>query len=239
MHTKSLKPNPLSIRSLLLTALALLGTTWLSQGQLVIEVGPHDLLPNLADQTIDLFVENIGSTGVPVGGISLNVQVADSGPASKDGFGSIDGPNITGVELLAGTIFESNNNGEIDAGSIPQFANFTTTTSSESVTLEANTTTKLATITISTEGFTTPETWDFKLFDTINGSTKYFDPVGGDIFPNITDGTISVVPEPMSAAMVACLLVGLAVLHRRKIGVNPSLGSRATDSRFSHRSQGV
>jgi hypothetical protein len=49
-----IKPRPFTT-GLLLGACALLTAGTVAEAQLIINVGPHDLLPGLAGQTIDLF----------------------------------------------------------------------------------------------------------------------------------------------------------------------------------------
>ena len=184
-----------------------------SRGQLSITVGNYDLLPNTSGQQIELFVQNLGNAAVNVAGLSLNVQVADSGPAP--GLGSIPGPHITSVDIVTGTVFQLSNNdsGQENAGSSPQFANWTTTTSSGTVSLGAGTTTELALVTLDTTGFSNPASWHFYLGSTINGPTKYFNATAGDILPSIFDGFISV-PEPNAAVIVCGLLLGWVAVRR-------------------------
>ena len=206
-------------------AALLAGSLLACQGQLIINVGNTDLLPNTSGQVVNLFVQNTGVSAIDVAGLSINIQVADSGP--PPGLGSISGPHITGVDILTGTVFQSNNSGQADAGSVPQFANWTTSTSSGTVSLGAGTTTKLTTVTLDTTGFSSPATWAFNLGNTINGQTKYFDSVGNDILPTIIDGTISVVPEPaMVTGVSAVLCLGFAACR-----VFKSYRSRSRDLR--------
>src|SRR3989304_2976478 len=73
----------------------------------VIEVGEHVLLPDQADQAIDIYV----SGGDLVQGVNLNIQVADGGPEAG---GSINGPVIQDLRILEGTIFAGNNTGTLD-----------------------------------------------------------------------------------------------------------------------------
>ena len=46
-------------------------------GQLVIDVGTHELLANKEGQEIQLFVENEGDDPVVVSGLNLNIQILE------------------------------------------------------------------------------------------------------------------------------------------------------------------
>src|SRR5690349_25173755 len=78
-----------------------------AMGQIVIDVGDYTLLPTTPGQTISIRV----SGGSAVQGLNSNVQVADGYPTG----GSIDGPNITGLDVSGTashpTIFFANNSG--------------------------------------------------------------------------------------------------------------------------------
>jgi hypothetical protein len=193
-----------------------LGVVLESHGQLFVNIGNIPLQPNTAGQTFTLVVQNQGSA-VQVGALNFNAQVADGGPEVG---GTVDGPDITGVDIITGTVFDGVST-QNDPGSTTQYANRTTTVPATpgSVTLGAGSTTTFATITISTVGFSSPQSWSFNLDNTIAGfgSTKYSTALGADIPITITDGMISVVvPEPSTYAMifgVGC--VGVAVFKRR------------------------
>jgi hypothetical protein len=164
---------------------------------LIIDVGGHELLPDTPNQTVQVFV----SGGDAVQGLNFYAQVADGGPAAG---GTITGPSITAVNILSGTIFASNNAGQDDPGSLPQLAARTTTTASGTVSASG----LLATLTFDTTGFTTTQSWALSLGDTLNGPTDF---AGVPI--TITDGSISVIPEPESVAILG--LVMSALLRRR------------------------
>lgn len=162
-----------------------------------IVVGQHDLLPNTPNQIVKINV----SGGDEVDALDLNAQIADGGPEVG---GSIDGPAITGADIITGTIFANNNDGQSDLGSYPQVALRSTVADSGSVIADG----LLTTLTIDTTGFSTG-TFSLNLGDTLNGPTD-FDPISADI----TDGSITIVPEPASI----CLLLGGAglMMQRRR-----------------------
>ena len=81
----------------------------------VIVVGEHELLADTADQLIEIMV----SGGDSVQGLNLRLQVADGG-THPDAGGSIDGPKISNIDLVSGTIFDGNHTGQNDLLSLPQ-----------------------------------------------------------------------------------------------------------------------
>src|SRR5262245_47437704 len=117
------------IRTTVLVAAAalLLGRPHLVSAQIAVQVGDHNLLPNLPGQTIQIFVTGGGA----IAGVSLNVQVADGYPDVPGS--ATDGPDITGIDLVTGTIFAANNTGATDPGSVDQVGLRNITTSANTV----------------------------------------------------------------------------------------------------------
>jgi len=160
----------------------------------MIVVGQHDLLANTADQPVRIMVSGADE----VQGLNFRAQVADGGTHPDIG-GSIEGPRITDVDLVSGTIFDGNTMGQSDVLSLPQISVQAATTSAGTVMAEG----LLATVTLDTTGFF-EGTFGFSLADTRDGATDFAGiPIG------ITDGSIRIVPEP-SAAML--LLAAAALL---------------------------
>jgi hypothetical protein len=196
----------------------LVGLSGVAHAGLLIHVGDVQLLPNLPNQSVPFFVENTGDTDILVAGFSWNMQVADGGVENFLTPGVIPGPSITAVDILTGTPFQSNNTDQFTGGNIPQFANWTTTTSSGSIALTAGETFLLGTAIFDTTGFNFGDSFDLFLGNTINGPTKYFDLEGGELLALVFDGTLAVIPEPhQTAAVAVCLLgVGLALRKTRR-----------------------
>lgn len=90
--------------------IAVLGCACAVDAALVIDVGEHDLLPNTPGQAVFIFVRG----GDPVQGVNLNAQVEDGGTELAAFGGSIDGPAISNVDIITGTIFAGNNNGPVN-----------------------------------------------------------------------------------------------------------------------------
>ena len=188
----------------LLCALAVAGTTSATP---TVNVGNHGLLPNQAGQTIQIFV----SGGDLVPGVDFTLQVADTGPASEGGFGTIDGPNITGIDLLTGTIFAGGT--QLGANTVPpQWWSRTAFTNSP-----VPASGLLATVTFSTVGFFSG-TWDLKMRDAhFNSSTDWEG--NGSVNGNgegITNGTLYVVPEPATLSLLVPCAAAIAAGRRRR-----------------------
>ena len=167
-----------------------------------IEVGSHDLLPNTPGQTIEVFVTG----GQAVETVNLNAQIAD-------GFNT-DGPIIQSVDLVTATIFAPPNNdgGQFDSLNLPQIVGSTVVTPL-STTVDADG--LLATITVDTTGVF-GGTYDLSLTGTRNGDTNFgFDSGDNLIEPVVTNGQISIVPEPASALILAAG-GGLLLARRRR-----------------------
>lgn len=171
-----------------------------ASADMYIDVGNVMLLPDTPGQTVQIMVSTDAAD--MVGGCNLNAEIAGGGPA----YGGVAGPVITAVDMEAGTIFAGNNTGQTDLGSLAQLATYSIVTTSGTVPADG----LLVTLTIDTTGFTTPgSTWTLALGQTLNGLT--------DFAPTpaiISEGTIQLIPEPASLALMA--LAGAALLRRRR-----------------------
>jgi MYXO-CTERM domain-containing protein len=167
--------------------------------------GPRQLLPDTPGQQIEIYVTG----GAPVEGLNFNVQVADGFPDSGPGFpGLIDGPNITAVNITGpGTVFSASNQGMSTIRNDEQVWSVSTTTIAPATVNAAG---LLGIVTVSTVGWFSG-TWDFALQSTQEGATDF-----AGIGATITDGSITVVPEPSSQLAVALLLLGGAWFWRRR-----------------------
>ncbi|MBI1310044.1 hypothetical protein GC176_01965 [bacterium] len=151
---------------------------------IIIDVGNHVLQPDMAGQELQIQV----SGGDEVQGVTLRVQIGDGGPEAG---GSQDGPSIQTVDILTGTVFESNNTGlrqDVDGDSpdtVPQFERAETTTSSGTVSASG----LLATITIDTTGFTSGQ-FPLLLAGTLDGDTILPPASAGDV--SITNGILAI-----------------------------------------------
>jgi hypothetical protein len=139
--------------------------------------------------------------GDAVEGLNLRVQVADGGTHPQAG-GTVDGPKITGVDLITDTIFAGNTTGQGDLLRLPQIWVQTTTTASGSAVADG----LLARLTLDTTGFF-EGSFGLSLGDTKDGPTDF---AGVPI--DISDGSLTVVvPEPGSWALCIGGIVGLIV----------------------------
>ncbi len=183
---------------------ALIGMAKMAAATPIIVVGEHELLPNTPNQPIEIMV----SGGDEVQGLNFRIQVADGG-THPDAGGSLDGPTISNVDLLSGTIFGSNNTGQNDLLRLPQV--WVQSTTSAINTVPANG--LLATVLIDTTGYTEGE-FELHVRDTLDNATDF-----GGVPADITDGMLRIaVPEPSAFGV---LLTGVGLLCtslRRRVG---------------------
>jgi hypothetical protein len=202
--------------------LGLVVTAGLSAGtavaQLVMIPGSHQLAPDsLLGQTVDLFVDNQGTSPVTVDAFNFILQIGDGGPAN----GGSPAPAITAVDLHTGTAFAGNFSPQVDQGSTPQVAQWFITTAGGSVTLPVGQS-KLGTVTLTTQGFSTPnQSWGFNLEFNVPSSGFPITPSdyvfqGASLPASLLAGQISIVPEPSASAVVGGLLLAFAGLWRWK-----------------------
>jgi hypothetical protein len=107
---------------------AMLAVATAARANLSIVVGAHDLQPNQAGQTVQIFV--VADGGEQIGGITFRAQQGDAGPA----FGGVDvGPLMTGSIIGPGELFSTNNTGVSDGSFGGMFVDLGTTTNAPTV----------------------------------------------------------------------------------------------------------
>jgi hypothetical protein len=173
----------------------LLAVASLSQADLIVDAGDHVLLADTPDQVISIEISGVGL--VTNATVYTETSHATLSPL----------PVFTSGNITSGTIFDGNNQGgtydfyDDEYG----YADVITDTG----TVDGNGV--LCFMTVDTTGV--PEgTYSLLLTDTFYGNTV----VGTDPTVNISylDGTIEVVPEPVTLALLAT--GGLALLRRRR-----------------------
>lgn len=157
-----------------------------------VDLGDWVLVENASHQSIPVYVTGLEA----VDGADLFVQVADGGPEAS---GLVDGPALSNVDILNGTIFEGNNEGETGAGQIvPQFWDSSTATTEQIPTVLGDG--LLATITLDTTGFFAADDdnpWDLKLANTLAGDSVLLAPPPGTT-THITNGRITLNARPVA-----------------------------------------
>lgn len=172
---------------------------------LILNVGELQLLPNQPGQSRTLQIVNNGSAAVPVLGVVFNVQIAD-------GEATTVAPKITAVDIIGGTIFQSDNNGPPGSGmdTVRRFELSALDNGSPPLPQVPLVPSTIATITFDTTGFF-GGSWPLSV-TTPAGPTAYLDPNTGDPLSimSLTDGIIAV-PEPKYYGVVAgAVLIALA-----------------------------
>ncbi len=172
----------------------------------VIVVGNNALQPNQAGQFISIYV----SGGQAVQGVNFNVKIGDGGTLTG---GTDTGPTLQNVDLTSG-IFAPNNTGQSN-GTSPLLWNSVVTTSSGFVNADG----LLAILTVSTVGIPAGTIKSLSLTpDPIFGGNTDF----AGLSANITNGTISVVPEPSSISLmiVGGIMCGSLLYRKRSLRLN-------------------
>lgn len=191
-----------------------------ASAQLTIALTDIELQPDLAGQVFLIELENVGDP-VFLQGVHLELFVADGGPQ----FGqAIIGPAIRDVSVTSpGALFAENNTndrgfgnyaGEIGAppGGYDQMFQRDTSTASETITLGTGTFT-LAQVEFDTTGGVSPGRYSWTAVLSPAGPSSLFYPPD-TIAPTLTltDGTLTVVPEPALLTLATAfglLVVGL------------------------------
>lgn len=180
-----------------------------AQAQLVVNVGDRLLPPNTTT-TLDLTVQNPSAAAVEIGGLNFNLELESTGPA------------VQNVDLKNGTIFDSTDfasQSNLDTLDPDHQRAVTivllTDPGATPFTLDPGASEIFAKVAISTAGFSSGGPWSMNLEDTFNLATTFLDSGGNPITATITDGTLTVVPEPNASLVVAGLLLGAAAFARR------------------------
>ena len=173
----------------------------------------YQLLPNEPGQTIEIWVAGTEE----IMGVNFFAQIGDG----------LSGPLITEIDLLDGTIFESNNWGQWAFVTLPSpsaDAYTMTDLSASSPTVLANG--LLARITIDTMGFD-GGSWPLRLTDTLHGTTAFLDGALAEHSVDVNLGSVSIIPEPVS--LVGIAMAALAVWgYTRRCRGEPRPGRRVT-----------
>jgi hypothetical protein len=192
----------LTLRFVLSVVAALLASlTGVCHGAIIV-VGDHRIVPDGLSQ-VPIFIERTEGDRDLLG-IELAIQIGDG----------TSGPTIGNVDLVTETIFESNNTGSRDKGSLPRQAFWETTTATGAVPIPESG--LLATVEIDARGWTAGN-FDLSLTSVLGASTVLYDDRANVVPPNNgaeIKGSVTIVPEPSGLLIGAGF--GAALLRRRR-----------------------
>ena len=168
----------------------------------IINVGSHDLQENASGQIVYL---NVTGTD-QVTAFNLKAQIGDgTGPNAEPVFESI---------AFGGGMWDAHAN-TVTGGPISGAGQFAQASVAFNTSVSVPADGLLLTLTIDTTGFFDGDSFDLLLKGTDIGSDSDFVVIGGGtLAPGITNGTINIVPEPTSMALLS--MGGLLALRRRK-----------------------
>lgn len=174
-------------------------TTWASP---IINVGSHDLLPNEANQIIQVYV-----TGSDlVAGFNLKAQIGTSATVT-------DQPVFQSISFTGGMwdVHPNTTMGGPESGS-EQYAAASVVFNNISDSVAANG--LVVTMRVNTTGFNSGN-FALSFANTDYGQdSEFLAPDGSSVAASITNGTIHITPEPATVALLG--LGGLALLRRKR-----------------------
>jgi hypothetical protein len=208
-------------RTALFCAVLFLASSTAARAELVIDVGDHLFAPG-ETRTIPLYV----SGGDAAAGLTCYVQIGDGG-AFNGGVDTL--PIITNLDVIgAGTIFELNNTGPVIFSTESLLWGAATVTD-ESVGPTVPCQGIFAYLTIDTTGALPGQSFPLLLKGVAAGifgdpgiDTVFVDAEGNEIAASITNGSISIIPEPSTIGLLCSVLAALSVMRLRRRSVRES-----------------
>ena len=169
--------------------------------EIFINVGNHELLPDTPGQVMRISVTRDSDDTVE--GLNFLLQIGDGGAALGGEDGSA--PSIMDVDVTTETIFDGNNNGDSIVENTIQYWEIKTTTVAGVVDADGT----LANITVDTTGFFSGG-FDLKLAQILDR----FDTDFAGVSATITNGQVTIIPEPIAAVFLS--VGGFALFSRRR-----------------------
>ena len=165
----------------------------------VIDVGVHNIGPNTITSVPISIRPQSGDPSIA--GMNLAVQIGDG----------TGGPVIKSVNLDSNTLFDGNNTGSIDQGSLSRQAFWRITTATGAVPVIDGI---IATLEIDATGLT-EGSFALTLSSVLGAPTELLSPSATPIDLTVNDGQINIIPEPTSALLLG---VGGILLGSRRRG---------------------
>jgi len=180
-----------------------------AKADMSIVVGDHQLLANTPGQVIQVFL--VADAPDIAQGLTYIGQLGDGGPGAG---GSDVTPLIEADATSPGMLFEPNHNAPADTSAPPSYAQLGFATQAGNVNIPVGST-LLGTLTIDTTGFGPGYTTTLSMGATQGGDTTL---VGSETPLTITNGSITIVPEPSSIVlgMFAVAGFGAVAIRRRR-----------------------
>jgi hypothetical protein len=180
-----------------------------SRAAVNVNVGNHNLTGGSTNQVVIVQV----SGGDPINGFNLRAQIGDGSGAGVE-------PKFADVQFTPGTIWDGKNATVIGGGPEVGFESLAAksivlNTSGDSVNAGNPGAQNLLRLVIDTTGFSSG-TYALKLSNTDYGVNSSYQNTSGEQFLSIPDGSITIVPEPATAGILASGALLLTGLRRRR-----------------------
>lgn len=166
----------------------------------VIDVGVHNIAANVVT-SIPISIRSQEGSDPHVAGMNIAIQIGDGS----------SGPVIKSVNLDSDTIFDGNNTGSTNQGSLDRQAFWGITTAAGSIPITDG---LIATIEVDAAGLT-EGSFALTLSSVLGAPTELLDTSASPIGLMVVDGQINIVPEPGTTGILGLAIAGFIAFSRR------------------------